>query len=76
MTYTRRFSALLGLVLCVQPAPSQAQRLPVTSCTIAQGLASNTVYKIVPDSRGFIWFATRDGLSRFDGYAFTKLRDR
>jgi signal transduction histidine kinase/ligand-binding sensor domain-containing protein len=29
------------------------------------------VSSIVQDSRGFIWFCTNEGLSRFDGYSFT-----
>ena len=39
--------------------------------TTADGLAQNNVIRVVRDSHGFLWFATRDGLSRFDGYAFT-----
>jgi signal transduction histidine kinase/ligand-binding sensor domain-containing protein len=33
-------------------------------------LASNAVYSIASDSRGFLWFGTGEGLSRFDGYGF------
>jgi ligand-binding sensor domain-containing protein/signal transduction histidine kinase len=29
------------------------------------------VNRIVRDARGFLWFCTADGLSRFDGYSFT-----
>lgn len=69
-TPTKRFSGLLAL-LCVLPALCEAEKLPATIYTTGQGLAHNTVRKVMPDSRGFIWFATREGLSRFDGYAFT-----
>ena len=31
------------------------------------GLGSSAVNWILRDSQGFLWFATRDGLSRFDG---------
>src|SRR5215831_12973330 len=48
-----------------------AERLPVRSYTSADGLADNHVNRIRQDSRGFIWIATDEGLSRFDGYAFT-----
>ncbi len=34
------------------------------------GLAFNTVNAIAQDSRGFMWFATEDGLSRYDGSRF------
>ncbi len=34
------------------------------------GLPSNTVYAAFQDSKGFIWFTTESGVSRFDGYNF------
>ena len=48
-----------------------AQQLPLKSYTTSDGLAHNNVISIVKDSRGFLWFCTEDGLSRFDGYTFT-----
>src|SRR5260370_15561436 len=48
-----------------------AERLPLKSYTVADGLPNNVINKIVRDSRGFLWFCTGEGLSRFDGYAFT-----
>ena len=48
-----------------------AQRLPLKSYTVAEGLPNNVINKIVRDSRGFLWFCTGEGLSRFDGYSFT-----
>jgi signal transduction histidine kinase/ligand-binding sensor domain-containing protein len=46
------------------------QRLPVKNYTTADGLANDFVGEIVRDSRGFLWFCTGEGLSRFDGYEF------
>lgn len=40
----------------------------------ADGLASSTVYQIIQDRDGFIWFATANGLSKFDGKQFTTYR--
>lgn len=37
---------------------------------VEDGLPSNTVRCITQDSRGFMWFGTENGLSRFDGYTF------
>jgi ligand-binding sensor domain-containing protein len=53
------------------PSITQAARLPLKAYTTADGLAHNTINKIVRDSRGFLWFCTAEGLSRFDGYTFT-----
>ncbi|MCU0277077.1 MAG: hypothetical protein MUF02_09560, partial [Acidobacteria bacterium] len=36
--------------------------------SIAQGLSLSSVYCLVQDQRGFMWFGTEDGLNRFDGY--------
>jgi len=35
------------------------------------GLSQNTVHHILQDSDGFLWFATEDGLNKYDGYNFT-----
>jgi signal transduction histidine kinase/ligand-binding sensor domain-containing protein len=37
---------------------------------VDDGLASSQVTRIVPDSRGFLWFCAANGLSRFDGRSF------
>ncbi|WP_340677901.1 EAL domain-containing protein [Paraglaciecola sp.] len=40
--------------------------------SLAQGLSQSTVSDIIEDKRGFMWFATFNGLNRFDGYEFKK----
>src|SRR5215470_18497255 len=47
------------------------ERLPMRLYTTADGLWSGYINYMMRDSRGFLWFCTRDGLSRFDGYRFT-----
>lgn len=34
------------------------------------GLPSNAVYDVLQDSRGFIWLASNDGLTRYDGFEY------
>ncbi len=47
-----------------------AEQLAVKGYAPAEGLVHERVRAIKRDSRGFLWFGTGDGLSRFDGYAF------
>ena len=64
-------TACLPLVCLLSlPTICYAEQLPVKSYTVADGLAQNLVLKIVTDSRGYLWFCTAEGLSRFDGYSF------
>jgi len=58
------------LVLCFALTDVAAKRLPVKIYTSADGLGSSFVDWMYRDSRGFMWFCTRDGLSRFDGSRF------
>lgn len=46
------------------------EKLPLKVYTTADGLVSSVIQQIRRDSRGFLWFCTGDGLSRFDGYKF------
>ncbi len=38
------------------------------------GLSHRSVKQIAQDSDGYMWFATWNGLNRFDGYEFTKIK--
>jgi len=58
----------------VVTAPIYAERLPLKIYTSADGLGSSFVDFLMRDSRGFMWFCTRDGLSRFDGARFVTYR--
>ena len=53
---------------------AQAEQLPIKTYTIADGLARDTVTRIIQDPDGFLWFCTTEGLTRFDGYKFTNYR--
>ena len=37
---------------------------------IRNGLSQNTVYQILQDRKGFLWFGTKDGLNRYYGLSF------
>jgi ligand-binding sensor domain-containing protein len=69
--------AVQALRVCLVLGVSTAypERLPIRAYTTADGLANNRVIRIVRDPRGFLWFCTADGLSRFDGYVFSTYRD-
>ena len=63
-------SLAIGTALTILIA-ADAEQLPIKTYTTADGLAQNTIHRIVRDSHGFLWFCTSEGLSRFDGYTFT-----
>jgi len=58
------------LALLFLPGFAAAQRFPLKTFTVADGLAHDEVNKIYRDSRGLLWFCTAEGLSRFNGYSF------
>ena len=65
-----RLVFLLSVLLTV-PGNASAERLPLKTYTTADGLPRDHINRIVQDSKGFLWFCTTEGLSRFDGYKFT-----
>jgi signal transduction histidine kinase/CheY-like chemotaxis protein/ligand-binding sensor domain-containing protein len=58
------------LQLAAYLAHSQPQNLKFAHLGTAMGLSANNVTCILRDKQGFMWFGTRDGLNRYDGYDF------
>lgn len=46
------------------------QKILATQITTKDGLSQNSVNQILEDSDGYLWFATQDGLNRYNGYEF------
>ncbi len=46
---------------------AQSEHIHFRHFSLSNGLSSYKVVKVLQDRYGFIWFATQDGLSRFDG---------
>lgn len=67
------FYGLLLFFLLAQEAVSfraAAQYPTILHYTVADGLPSSIVYRCAQDHRGFMWFGTESGISRFDGKDF------
>ena len=55
-------------------SPLFTDSLYYADLTIQNGLASNQIYSIYQDAKGFVWFGTSNGLCRYDGYEFVTFR--
>ncbi|HVU94293.1 MAG TPA: two-component regulator propeller domain-containing protein [Puia sp.] len=66
--------AFLFFVQLTVAGRGQGAHLTFSSLTSKDGLLSNTVNAILKDRYGWMWFATDDGLNRFDGTNFTVYR--
>lgn len=58
------------LQFCCIGAFSQKHHIQFDHIGIAEGLSQSNVLCVLKDSRGFMWFGTRDGLNKYDGYTF------
>ncbi|MFZ4542491.1 MAG: ligand-binding sensor domain-containing protein [Saprospiraceae bacterium] len=65
LLYLFILSLLFNLRLVGQDSDFKFERFGVQ-----EGLSQGTVWDILQDSKGFWWFATSDGLNRYDGYEF------
>jgi len=61
---------LFFLFLVCRSTLQQAQSPLVETISIEQGLSQGFVPAICQDDDGFLWFGTKNGLNRYDGYQF------
>ncbi|MCG8373322.1 MAG: hypothetical protein MI700_07300 [Balneolales bacterium] len=57
------------------PVFAQDMSIRFEQITTEDGLSQSTINDILQDTRGFLWFATEDGLNRYDGYEFKIYRN-
>ena len=53
------------------PISGQVNQVNFSRILSENGLSQNSVHAIIQDNQGFMWFATEDGLDKYDGYNFT-----
>src|SRR5687768_17507872 len=61
---------ILLLGIFVNNSYGQQSEAKFERYSLEQGLSQSAIYAIIQDRQGFLWFATEDGLNRFDGYNF------
>lgn len=67
-----RMICLVFLCIRVSFAFSETpEQIKFSYISINDGLSQSTVFSINQDKRGNMWFATYDGVNKYDGYAFT-----
>ena len=72
----KAIATFLTVACSVVSSRADAQKLQFRQLTPDNGLLSSQIDAIQQDSRGFMWFGSFRGLSRYDGYSFAAYRHR
>ncbi len=70
---TNKWKYISGLwsLLIINILNTSAQSYFSKNFTIDDGLPCSSIYHVLQDSKGYLWFGTNLGVSRYDGYNFT-----
>lgn len=66
---------IISILFFLSAVSLQAQSPILETISIEQGLSQGFVSSITQDEDGFLWFATSNGLNRYDGYEFKVFRN-
>lgn len=67
-------TAIFLLFICIETSfafCATPEQIKFSYVSINEGLSQSTVFSIEQDKKGNMWFATYDGVNKYDGYAFT-----
>src|SRR5690554_3757723 len=71
MYRARYLMGTLILFASLQLSASGAEmNLYFKNLDMKDGLSDNTIFTILQDEQGFMWFGTKNGLNRYDGHTF------
>lgn len=62
--------AYLYLLIFLCAVSARAQNYSFKHLQVEDGLSHNSIMCMLQDNKGFMWFGTKDGLNRYDGYSF------
>ena len=71
-----RINIILVFVLLFPALQGETQPYYFRHYQVEDGLSNNAVVCCLQDNRDFLWFGTKDGLNRFDGYTFKTFRNQ
>lgn len=70
----RLFKIIAVFFIIYSPVFSQPANPGFVHLGTEQGLSHSNVHAVFQDRQGFLWFSTRDGLNKYDGYKFSVYR--
>ncbi|MDR0575428.1 MAG: response regulator [Tannerella sp.] len=69
------FNLWILFALCCRSVLSQSAEVQFEHLSVENGLSQLSVMAIFQDQQGFMWFGTRNGLNKYDGYNFEIFRE-
>ncbi|TQV84885.1 hybrid sensor histidine kinase/response regulator [Aliikangiella coralliicola] len=70
ISFVKVFAFVVGAGCVFCQSLFAQDRLRFKHIGVENGLSQVTILDMVQDGKGFIWFATQEGLNRYDGYEF------
>lgn len=74
MKMSRLILLLWAILLSTTLTAAEAENIRFTHLGLEDGLSHSTIFGINQDKEGNMWFATYDGVNKYDGYNFTVYR--
>ncbi|MDR2147947.1 MAG: response regulator [Tannerella sp.] len=69
------FILLSVVFMRFMPVSGQDRLLYLDNLSVKDGLSQISVLSIYEDSEGYMWFGTRNGVNKYDGYKFTVFQE-